>query len=83
MFLAGNVLYVLLAVIIYKGQPWKQPIRKNRPLLIFIIVDLVLIVVISLLTAELSVLEIEPISLFEVAVVTSIMLATSLGLWLM
>ena len=68
----------MLALLLYRSKPWKQPIWKNKPLFLTISINTILIVGVSLFTSGLSGLGIQPIGATETVVVWLIILGSGL-----
>ena len=69
----------MLALILYKSAPWKQPIWKNKFLSGIILLNAVLIVGVSFLTGSLSWLGVQKMGNVEMLVIWGIMLTTCLA----
>ena len=75
-FIAANITYVLLSLVLYKSKPWKQPIWNNKPLFAIIIINAMLIILISLFNEHMSLLDIQPIGTTSVLIIWLIILLT-------
>jgi hypothetical protein len=76
-FITSNILYIFLPFAIYRSAPWKLPIWTNLPVMGLVILNLILIVPISLFTAHLGFLGLQPIAIEQIAIIWVIMLVTS------
>jgi hypothetical protein len=60
-FLMLIVMYTLLPLFIYRGDPWKQPLYKNGILTFLIVMNSIMFFTIYYTTSYLSILDLVPI----------------------
>jgi hypothetical protein len=78
-FITANVVYVMLAVLLYRSSPWKQQIWTNRPLFLIILLNTLLVAAMSLWTSELGGMGLQPIARGQMAITWGIMLVAGAG----
>ena len=75
-FIAANIIYILLSLVLYKSRPWKQPIWNNKPLFSIILINAVLLILISLFNGHMSFLDIQPIATLPLLIIWLVILLT-------
>ena len=72
------MVYIVLAVVLYKSKPWKRPIWRNKILSFFLCINIIGIVLISFFTSSLEDWKIQSIGLIQVGVIWAIMIVSGL-----
>ena len=74
-FLTGNIVFTYMALVIYRGHPWKEPVYGNKIFFITIVLNMFLTTLLFFITEHLTWMGLVEIGKKEAGISFAIMMA--------